>query len=287
MKFRCRARLATRTVRTPEDVIQHFDGLASQYHEAHGCAEKLLSYRLGIIRRLLAGTQGGTLLEIGCGTATHLLALAAEFRHAIGTDLAPEMVKVARRHAEWSPWRDRISIRVDPAEELATIDNSSIDVVLCVGAFEHMLEKDRVLRQVHRVLKPTGMFISLTPHGGYCWYRHIAPALGIDVRHLSTDQFLTAGELQRLLHGAGLQIVDCRYWRFVPRGDLPGGWAPILQALDWCGERAGIGYFRGGIAVAATRLDGTAGYPGQPVNSGRCRPTTAGRRRWPRRPPRW
>ncbi|MDQ3905471.1 MAG: methyltransferase domain-containing protein [Actinomycetota bacterium] len=285
MRFRYRARLTTHPVRTPEDVLRHFDGLASHYHEAHGCADKLLSYRLGIIRHLLAGTHSGTLLEVGCGTATHLLALAVEFTHAIGTDLAPEMVKVARRHAERSPWRDRISIRVDPAEELATIDSSSIDVVLCVGAFEHMLEKERVLRQVHRVLRPAGRFISLTPHGGYCWYRHIAPALGIDVRHLSTDHFLTAGELRTLLHGAGLRIADCRYWRFVPRGDLPGGWAPILQALDWCGERAGIGYFRGGIAVAATRLDGAAD-PGQPVNPGRGRPADAGRRRWPRRPPR-
>jgi SAM-dependent methyltransferase len=259
VKLPRRTRLTTRNVRTPDDVVRHFDGLALHYHEEHGCATKLLSYRLDIVRRLLGGAQRGTLLEIGCGTATHLVPLAAEFRCAIGTDLSPEMVKVARRHAERSPWRDRISIRVDPAEELATIDNSSIDVVLCVGALEHMLEKDRVLHQVHRVLNPAGVFIGLTPHGGYCWYRHIAPALGIDSRHLSTDHFLTAGELERLFSGAGLTIMTRRYWRFVPRGDLPGGWGPVLEALDWCGARAGIGYLRGGIAVAAVRSDGRPG----------------------------
>ena len=263
MKRAGRRRLTTREVRTPEDVIRHFDGLAAHYQEAHGCAEKLLSYRLGIIRQFLVGakvgTEGGMLLEIGCGTAIHLLALAGEFTRAIGTDLSPEMVKVACRHAEHSPWSDRISIRVDPAEELATIDNSSTDVVLCVGGLEHMLEKDRILRQVHRVLTPAGLFICLTPNGGYCWYRHIAPALGADSRHLSTDHFLTAGELEKLLTGAGLQMVARRYWRFVPRGDLPGGWAPILEVLDWCGERAGIGYLRGGIAVAAIRVGGAAG----------------------------
>lgn len=254
-----KARLTTRTVVTPEDVVRHFDGLAQHYREAHGCAEKLLSYRLGIIRRFLGGAQHGTILEIGCGTAIHLLALVAEFTHAIGTDLSPEMVNVARRHAKASPWSDHISIRVDPAEELTTIEESSIDVVLCIGALEHMLEKDRVLRQVHRVLKPGGMFIGLTPNGGYCWYRHVAPVLGIDSRHLSTDHFLTAGELEGLISSAGLEIVARQHWSFVPHGDLPGGWGPMLQVLDWCGERAGIGYLRGGIAVAAVRPDSTAG----------------------------
>jgi SAM-dependent methyltransferase len=245
-----------REVRTPEDVVRHFDGLAAHYHETHGCAEKLLSYRLGIIRRFLAGARRGTLLEIGCGTAIHLLALAGQFGHAIGTDVSAEMVNVARRRAEGSPGSDHISIRVDPAEELATIEDSSIDVVLCVGALEHMLDKNRIVRRVHRVLKPGGMFVALTPNGGYCWYRHIAPVLGLDVRHLSTDRFLTAGELEGLLNGGGLQIVARRYWCFVPQGDLPAGWGPMLRVLDWCGERAGIGYLRGGIAVAAIRPGG-------------------------------
>jgi 2-polyprenyl-6-hydroxyphenyl methylase/3-demethylubiquinone-9 3-methyltransferase len=242
-----------REVQTPEDVVRHFDGLAAHYHEAHGCAEKLLSYRLGIIRRFLAGAHGGTLLEIGCGTASHLLALAGQFDHAIGTDVSPAMVNVARRRAEGSPDSDRISIRVDPAENLATIDESSIDVVLCVGALEHMLHKERVARQVHRVLKPGGMFVVLTPNGGYCWYRHVAPVLRLEIRHLSTDQFLTAGELERLLRCAGLNTVAQRHWRFIPHGDLPAGWGPVLRALDWCGKRAGIGYLRGGLAVAAMR----------------------------------
>lgn len=253
MKLRGKRRLTTRKIQTPDDVVRHFDDLAAHYHEAHGRAEELLSYRLGIIRRFLAGARGGTLLEVGCGTAIHLLALAGQFAHAIGTDLSPEMVNVARRRAEASPYRDRISIRVDPAEELATIQDCSIDIVLCVGALEHMLDENRVVRQVHRALKPAGMFVVLTPNGGYCWYRHLAPALGLDVRHLSTDRFLTAGELEGLLSGTGLQIVARRHWRFVPHGDLPGGWGPILRVLDWCGERAGVGYLRGGIAIAAVR----------------------------------
>jgi 2-polyprenyl-6-hydroxyphenyl methylase/3-demethylubiquinone-9 3-methyltransferase len=239
-------------VNSPEDVIRHFDALAPTYAEAHGPAERLLAYRLRVIWRLLAGVPHGTLLEIGCGTAIHLLALAGGFDRAIGTDASPAMVEAARRLAAATRPGVSISIRVDPAEELTTIADLSADAVVCVGALEHMQDKERVVGQVRRVLRPGGRFVCLTPNGGYCWYRHVAPMLGRDVQHLSTDRFLKPPELESLLNAAGLETVARRFWTFVPRGDLPAGTEPILTALDWCARLTGWGYLRGGIAVAAS-----------------------------------
>lgn len=245
-------RLRTRTVDSPGDVIRHFDALAPTYAEAHGRAERLLSYRLGVIRRLLAGAPHGTLLEIGCGTAMHLLTLAEDFDYAIGTDMSPAMVEAARRLAEVTKPGAPISIRVDPAEELTTIADLSVDAVVCVGALEHMPDKGSVVGQVRRVLRPGGRFVCLTPNGGYCWYRHVAPMLGRDVRHLSTDCFLAPAELESLLSAAGLETLAHCFWTFVPRGDLPAGTGPILTALDWCARPARWGYLRGGVAIAAS-----------------------------------
>lgn len=56
-------------------------------------------------------------------------------------------------------------------------------------------------RQRYRV--SAGVFLYLTPNGGYCWYRHLAPSLGVETRHLSTDRFLTAREVETLIAGAG------------------------------------------------------------------------------------
>jgi SAM-dependent methyltransferase len=252
-RFAKMPKLKTRVIRNQQDVVEHFDSLAPRYHDTHGPPERLLAYRLAIIRRFLVGAQRGTFLEIGCGTAIHLLPLAGEFSRATGIDLSPEMVRVAQSQAERSLWRDRISLRVDAAEELATIEDRSVDVVLCVGVLEHLLDRSRAVSQVHRVLRPGGIFVCLTPNGGYCWYRHLAPILGLDTRHLSTDRFLTIDELETLIRDAGLAVKDRHYWRFIPRGDLPDGWGSVLQALDWGGERLGIGYLRGGIAVAAVR----------------------------------
>jgi SAM-dependent methyltransferase len=236
---------------SPADVIRHFDALAPSYAEAHGPAERLLSYRLRLIRRLLAGAPRGTLLEIGCGTAAHLLALADGFDRAIGTDASPAMVGQARRLARATRPDGRISIRIDPAEKLCTVDDESVDAVVCVGTLEHIPDKESVAAQVRRVLTPGGRFVCLTPNGGYCWYRHLAPMLGRDVRHLSTDRFLTLAELESLLGAAGLRTIMRRFWTFVPSGDLPANAERVLTALDWCARYTPWGYLRGGIAIAA------------------------------------
>jgi len=247
------ARLTTRAVTSRADLIGFFDALASRYAEAHGSADRLLAYRLGVIRQLLEGAPRGTLLEIGCGTGIHALALASEFTTVIGTDISPAMIDAARRLAEQTAYA---SFRVDPAEELTTVADQSVDVVLCVGALEHMPDKPRVLDQVRRVLRPEGRFVCLTPNGGYCWYRRLAPLLRRDVRHLSTDLFVTRRQLEALLTAAGLETVECRLWTFVPRGDLPAGLGPVLGVLDRFGRRTGMASLRGGIAIAASLSEG-------------------------------
>jgi hypothetical protein len=116
-----------------------------------------------------------------------------------------------------------------------------------------MPDKLRVLRQVRRVLAPGGRLVCLTPNGGYAWYRHVAPVLRREVRHLSTDHFVTRAELDALVRAAGLSVVERRYWTFVPRGDMPAGVGPVLAGLDGLGQLTGGGYLRGGVAIAAVR----------------------------------
>src|SRR5947207_10687123 len=163
------SKLTTRVIATHRDLVEHFDALAPEYADAHGPAERLLSYRLAIIRRLMATSRAGTLLEIGCGTGIHLVPLAENFERAVGIDVSAAMVRVARHHAERSPWSGRISLRVDAAEELSTVDDDSIDAVLCVGTLEHILDKPLALSQVRRTLRVGGVFVCLTPNGDYCW----------------------------------------------------------------------------------------------------------------------
>ena len=246
------ARLKTVSIGSRSQLVAHFDQSAADYEEAHGDARRLLDYRLALIRQQCEG-RSGVLLEIGCGTAVHLSSLAPAFSHLIGTDISAEMIDAARRKIQTSPYRDCIELRVDPAEELSTVRDASVDVVLCVGAFEHMLDKGQVVCQVSRVLKRGGAFVVLTPNGGYCWYTLLAPLLGVSTRHLSTDRFLHSMEAARLLQSAGLSLVVRDFWTFIPKGDMPGWIGAILTVLDLLGRICRLRMFRGGLILTAVK----------------------------------
>ena len=253
-----RGRLRTTIVRDYADVRAFFDACAEHYAETHGDPAGLLRYRLSLIRTRARFRPTDVVLEIGCGNGLHLLALADSFGRGIGVDLSPAMLRVARRHVAGSPWHTKLRFTVDMAERLHSVADASVDVVFSVGALEHMLDKVRALANAFRVLKPGGRFVCLTPNGRYLWYRWLASWFGLETRHLSTDRFLSRGQLDHLLREAGFQDLAFSYWTFIPRGDMHPLHAALLGVLDRVGRIAASDVLRGGLVVCAQR-NGTCG----------------------------
>ena len=177
----------TRTIGDRSELIAHFDQSVVGYQEAHGGARRLFDYRLGPVRRRCEGRDRGALLEVGCGTAVHLTALAPAISRVIETDIYSRD-DPCRMAACASPHRHRIELRVDPAEELRTVDDDLL--ALHVEAIEHMLDQASVVRQVagpsthggiHCTDTERELLVVHTP-GLY---------LGISTDHLTTDSFLT------------------------------------------------------------------------------------------------
>jgi 2-polyprenyl-6-hydroxyphenyl methylase/3-demethylubiquinone-9 3-methyltransferase len=239
-------------ISSQNDIRAFFDALASDYRDLHGPPERLASYRLKLIDRLLAGTYRGTLLEIGCGTGIHLFALAPKFKRAIGVDLSPAMIEEAARQSQALGLRDKVELFPSSAETLAGVQDLSIDVALMVGVLEHVPDKAAVFKALKRVLKPQGCLICLTPNAGFCYYRWR------ERKHkpwkiLSSDEFLDATQVSKLVEEAGLKLTCLDYWRFVPRGGMPklvGFW---LTMLDWPGKWLGIASLRGGLCFKAVK----------------------------------
>ena len=234
------------------DVRSFFDRYASTGSpEQHGHPQQLLEYRLALVRSLAQVRPSDVVLDLGCGNGHHLLALAPEVTRGVGIDISPGMIGLARARLRNSAWKANLAFEVGNAEELNAIADQSIDLAICIGAFEHMLDKRAVLASVYRVLKIGGRFFCLTPDADYVWYRTLAPMLGFGTKHLSSDRILTCEEFSVLLDQAGFRRRRSVPWTFIPKGDVPGLVALLLTMFDVIGRHARLDSFRGGLSLCA------------------------------------
>lgn len=248
-------KLITTEVNGTEEVRAFFDNCARNYSEQHGNPKRLLNYRIALIKQHAKPSNNDTVLDIGCGNGHHLLALADEIGHGIGVDLSPAMIERAQVNLQNSPWQSKFTFLSDNGETLDALAEQSVDLVTCVGALEHMIDKASVLASAYRILKSRGRFFCLTVHGKYLWYQTLAPLLGLETRHLSTDRFLEATESMRLLKEAGFRDVKIGYWTFVPQGDMPSPLKFVCQGLDIIGRGFRINSLRGGLWMCACKED--------------------------------
>ncbi len=234
------------------DIRSFFDRCAATGSpEQHGQPRQLLEYRLALVRSLARPRRTDVVLDVGCGNGHHLLALGPEVARGIGIDVSPGMIELARARLRSSAGRgNNLVFEVDDAEELKGIADQSIDLAICIGAFEHMLDKRAVLASTYRVLKFGGRFFCLAPDADYVWYR-IAPLLGFATQHLSSDRVLTRGEFYALLDQAGFRCIRSAPWTFIPKGDVPALVALLLSVLDVIGRHARLDSLRGGLSVCA------------------------------------
>jgi 2-polyprenyl-6-hydroxyphenyl methylase/3-demethylubiquinone-9 3-methyltransferase len=244
--------VATTPSSSTTDLRRHFDHCATTgFPEEHGDPRRLLEYRLALVRKLARPGPADVVLDLGCGNGHHLLALGPEIARGIGIDVSPGMIELARARLRTSTSGANLAFEVDNAEELDGLADQSIDLAICIGAFEHMLDKRAVLASIYRVLKFGGRFLCLAPRADYVWYRTIAPLLGFSTKHLSSDRLLTSDEFSALLDQAGFRRIRSAPWTFVPKGDVPAPVASLLTVLDAIGRHARLDALRGGLSLCA------------------------------------
>ena len=249
------SKLKTLHCKNEKDIQKFFEQTATGYQEMHGDPEKLFQYRMQILRDFAELDKKKVLLDLGCGNGHHLYYLSSSIGRGIGVDFSTKMIEQAERGLQEIDSLDNLEFMVDRAQELKSIEDQTADIVICIGSFEHMLQRQLVLKQVYRVLKSRGQFTLMTPNGGYVWYRHLAPLLGAQTRHLSTDQFLRISELKKMLSKQNFSIRQSGNWTFIPRGDMNKWQSILLNILDIIGKIFKISQLRGGIVIRADKQD--------------------------------
>lgn len=112
--------------------------------------------------RLVGDVAGKRVLELGSGSRSSAVALARQGAHVVVVDPHPERLAEARTLAEEqevrAEWHESALV------DLAFLRADSADIVFSAGAVPEVEDLSRLLRQVHRVLKPGGLFVFAYEH---------------------------------------------------------------------------------------------------------------------------
>ena len=98
--------------------------------------------------------QGETVLDYGCGSGSYSIAAAEEIGpmgKIIAADIHPLAIQKIRKKLEKNDYTNIETIQTDCATSL---DNESIDKIICFDVLHNISNKDEILKEFHRVLKP-------------------------------------------------------------------------------------------------------------------------------------
>jgi len=101
-------------------------------------------------------------LDFGCGVGRLTLALAAHFDEVTGVDIAPSMIKLAKRYNRLG---DRCKYYINQTESLTCFDDAKFDFVYSNIVLQHMRPQysKRYIKELLRVLRPGGILVFQLP----------------------------------------------------------------------------------------------------------------------------
>ena len=115
------------------------------------------------LREIWVPRASGDVLEIGSGSGLNLRFYSSNVHRVYGIEPSPKLVEMARKRAA-APGSPHTEFFEQSAEAPAPLPDESIDTAVSTWTLCSIPDAVAALRQVHRVLKPTGSFI-FVEHG--------------------------------------------------------------------------------------------------------------------------
>ena len=179
-----------------------YDKVAGAYHDHFG--ERLVE---------LAGVgPGDDVLDVACGRGAVLVPAAARVGptgRALGVDLSPEMVRLARERVDAAGVA--AELRVMDAEHL-DVPDASFAAVLCGFGIFFLPDAERALAGFHRALVPRGT-LGVSTWGAedarWAWEDELLADVVVERRAMQRP-FDRPDDLDALLRGAGFDDVVVR-----------------------------------------------------------------------------
>ena len=198
----------------------HFGGLAGDWWDPKGKSamlHKLNPVRLAYVRDMIdmhwqadehgfKPLEGKTALDVGCGAGLLAEPLARLGAKVTAVDAAPELIEVAKRHAEGQGLA--IDYRAVGVESVA----GTFDLVTSMEVIEHVAEPQSFVDSLAARLAPGGLLILSTPNKT-AWSRLLTITLAEGFGQIPRgthdfDKFIDPEVMRGLLAQEGLEVVD-------------------------------------------------------------------------------
>lgn len=138
--------------------------VAGAWHK--GLEERADSYHASVVApnllRVLKPVAGTRVIDIGCGDGFVTREIAAMGAEVVGTDISPEMVKLAQKEA--APNERYVAA---PAEKLSFAKDASFDAATIVLALQNIEHLDAALAEAARVLRTGGRLLIVLNHPAF------------------------------------------------------------------------------------------------------------------------
>jgi ubiquinone/menaquinone biosynthesis C-methylase UbiE len=170
------------------------------------------------------GYKEKNLLEVGCGAGIDLVRFAQGGANVTGIDLSKTAIDLAYKNFEQR--EQNADLRVMNGECMEFADNT-FDVVYAHGVLQYTPATEKMIAEIHRVLKPGGEAIMMV-YNKYSWLNLMRNVTNVPLEHEEAPilKKFSVGELRQLLH----RFHDYRIVpeRFPVKTRLHSGWKALL-----------------------------------------------------------
>lgn len=158
---------------TMDRSTRFWDKIADRYAKKPVADEAAYQKKLEVTREYFDPET--EVLEIGCGTGSTAIAHAPYVKHILATDISSRMIEIAREKATAQDV-DNVTFKRLAIDEL-NVPDQSVDAVLGLSVLHLLENKDAVIANVHKMLKPGGVFVSSTAclEGPMRIFKYIGP----------------------------------------------------------------------------------------------------------------
>jgi len=186
-----------------DKTAKFWDRIAQRYSKQPVADEASYQKKLQITHEYLKPDM--EVLELGCGTGSTAIIHAPYVKHIKAIDISSKMIEIAQGKADKKKI-DNITFETLTIDDLND-QEQTLDGVLCLSILHLLENKEEVIANIYKMLKPGGIFISSTVCLGDTmrWLKIIAP-IGKLLGLMPLVKFFTKDQLTGCIEDAGFDI---------------------------------------------------------------------------------